>query len=274
MHDGDRLRIDCLAVFDTVGSLGIPLEAFVRSNREHYEFHDVELPSITRVNLHALAIDENRWPFQATVWRPSPFRKIETITEQVWFSGVHADIGGGYLRSTDMKAAHDRADDITLDWLLRRLRTYFKDFPLPERWIESATPGDWSGSLIHNSRLGIYRLYPKSWRAISNREVGSLGSYEVAVGGDRHSKSLNEMVHISTIERLWTKKGIKGTLYAPKNLTCILPMIEATYRTKTANEQVLLVGWNGEALDPDQSGSSALAKAALDAAAKRYNGLA
>jgi hypothetical protein len=269
MHDGDRLRIDCLAVFDTVGSLGIPLEAFVRSNREHYEFHDVELPSITRVNLQALAIDENRWPFQATVWRPSPFRKINTVTEQVWFSGGHPDIGGGYFRSTETNANHYRADDITLDWLLRRLRFFFKDFPVPDRWIKSAAPDNWSESGIHNSRQGVYRLYPKSWRAISNREVGSLGTYEIAVGVDRHSKSLNEMVHISAIERLWTRNGSDGTPYAPKNLISILPTIESTYRTQPANEQVLLVDWNGEVLDPVHFVQCACAKAALDNAIQR-----
>lgn len=269
MHDGDRLRIDCLAVFDTVGSLGIPTEAFVRSNREHYEFHDVELPSITRVNLQALAIDESRWPFQATVWRPSPFRKINTITEQVWFSGAHADIGGGYLDATEAKIIQHRADDITLDWMLRRLRTFFEDFPVPDRWINSAAPGDWSESKIHNSRQGIYKLYPKSWRAISNNAAGSLGSHEVAVGVDRHSKSLNEMVHISAIERLWTMNGIDRTPYTPKNLISILPTIESTYQATAANEQVFLVDWGGEVLDPDHSGKSFCAKTALANANQR-----
>jgi uncharacterized protein (DUF2235 family) len=43
MNDRDQLRVDCLGVFDTVGALGIPLEGFVRANRERYEFHDVDL---------------------------------------------------------------------------------------------------------------------------------------------------------------------------------------------------------------------------------------
>jgi myosin-crossreactive antigen len=92
------LRVSCLGVFDTVGALGVPLEAFIRANRERYEFHDVELSSITRVNLHALAVDENRWPFQATVWRKPRFKKINTVVEQTWFAGSHADVGGGYIR--------------------------------------------------------------------------------------------------------------------------------------------------------------------------------
>jgi uncharacterized protein (DUF2235 family) len=74
VHDRDRLRIEMVGVFDTVGALGIPDEAFNRWTRERYQFHDIELSSITNVNLHALAIDEHRLPFQATVWRrPRPW---------------------------------------------------------------------------------------------------------------------------------------------------------------------------------------------------------
>ena len=63
MNDRDELKIDCLGVFDTVGALGVPLPAFYRVNRERYEFHNVELSSITKVNLHAIAMDEHREPF-------------------------------------------------------------------------------------------------------------------------------------------------------------------------------------------------------------------
>ncbi|GLR89812.1 hypothetical protein GCM10007857_65260 [Bradyrhizobium iriomotense] len=80
------------------------------------------------------------------------------------------------------------------------------------------------------------------------------------------------MVHISAIERLWTKKGIDGTPYAPKTLISILPAIESTYTAKPANEHVLLVDWNGEVLDPNHSEQSACAKAALDNANQRAKG--
>ena len=55
--------IECLGVFDTVGSLGVPFRRFSRLNRAVYEFHDVVLSPISQFNLHALAIDEHRWPF-------------------------------------------------------------------------------------------------------------------------------------------------------------------------------------------------------------------
>jgi uncharacterized protein (DUF2235 family) len=59
-HNRDKLRIDCVAVFDTVGALGVPLEPFWRANRDKYAFHDVDLSSVTNVNLQALAIDTTK----------------------------------------------------------------------------------------------------------------------------------------------------------------------------------------------------------------------
>ena len=106
----DSLRIACLGVFDTVGALGIPSTMFMRLNRERHEFHDVELSPIVRLNLHALAIDEHRQPFAASVWRQSRFRVSNSVTEQTWFPGVHADIGGGYL-TRESRAIYPRAFD-------------------------------------------------------------------------------------------------------------------------------------------------------------------
>ena len=95
VHDRDRLRVKCLGVFDTVGALGIPVQGFRRLNRSKYQFHDVTLNAITDVNLHAIAVDERRFAFQAAVWRKPQFKSYDTVTEQVWFPGVHSDIGGG-----------------------------------------------------------------------------------------------------------------------------------------------------------------------------------
>jgi uncharacterized protein (DUF2235 family) len=164
VHDRDQLQIACLAVFDTVGSLGVPLEAFVRVNREHFEFHNVELPSITRVNLHALAIDEHRWPFQASLWRQPQFKSVQTVTEQVWFPGAHADVGGGYTEEAKRKAKEGSyIEDIPLDWMIRRVKHHFSDFPLRDFYVPSPSLHssmeqhywDWLHATQHDSRVGI-----------------------------------------------------------------------------------------------------------------------
>ena len=43
---------------------------------------------------HALAIDEFRVDYQATLW--APVVKPGQTVEQRWFVGAHADVGGGY----------------------------------------------------------------------------------------------------------------------------------------------------------------------------------
>jgi hypothetical protein len=128
------MSVRFLGVFDTVGSLGIPLEiadkagdmegksiigrakGFLlgwaddigdRLRRPIKGFHDMTLGSIVEEARHAMAIDENRAMFVPTLWtqRPGQATRVEVdgqITnvdqkvEQVWFAGVHSDVGGGY----------------------------------------------------------------------------------------------------------------------------------------------------------------------------------
>lgn len=99
--------IKCLGVWDTVGALGVPLRSFGWFNSRRYEFHDTELSGIVKNALHAVAIDEHRSSFQPTLWDPK--EKPNQSVKQVWFSGAHADVGGGYHRAN--------LSDITLRWM-------------------------------------------------------------------------------------------------------------------------------------------------------------
>jgi hypothetical protein len=265
VHDRDRVRIECLGVFDTVGALGVPIEAFARVNRERFEFHSVELSSITKVNLQALALDENRWPFQATLWRKPPFKKFSTVIEQVWFSGAHSDVGGGYINELE-RGGSQYLDDITLDWMLRRVQYHCSDFIKLPNIISPATAAKTAAAapakpyageeLAHNSRLGVYRLYPKSWRAIANTPVAPqyLKTRQVYVGHDRQASPIHEMVHASAIERLRRKR------YAPANLLSILPSLKTVYEEPPIEQPpVHLVNWDGAVLNPYHQGDKALA---------------
>lgn len=45
---------------------------------------------------HAVAMDERRHTFSPTLWTDvAPGRDVE----QVWFPGVHGDVGGGYAQA-------------------------------------------------------------------------------------------------------------------------------------------------------------------------------
>src|SRR6266436_5308926 len=59
----------------------------------HGQKSDTENYQMPHVNLHAIAIDEQRQPFEPSLWRRSKFKHFNTAVEKVWFPGAHADIG-------------------------------------------------------------------------------------------------------------------------------------------------------------------------------------
>jgi hypothetical protein len=276
VNDRNELRIDCLGVFDTVGALGVPLPEFYRINRSRYEFHNVELSSITNVNLHAVAIDEHREPFEATIWRKPKFKSFATITEQVWFAGAHADIGGGYIDEEDRLQKHPQAlDDLTLDWMFKRLIAYFPDFPFNASCWKLITP-DWAGASQHEPRKDIYKLMRRALRSIANHRVPiKPWRYEIEVSRNRHDETIGEMIHASAIERLgqpvrgipWRRK------YEPRNLVSILDAIKNTYgmseNSETLDGNIRIVGWDGKPLDPTVDTDRLLASQFLNAATQR-----
>ena len=256
VHERENFRIACLALFDTVGALGIPLSHMKLYNRDRYEFHDVNLSSITRVNLHALAIDEHREPFRATIWRKPRFKAYTSVTEQVWFPGAHADIGGGYIpydaRGTNgLKAL----DDIALDWMLRRLRHNFPQFPVRSKELRDPNLETGLGQQ-HEPRNGLYRLKPFALRSIANYPV-PVSRNQLCVSFDRRATPTGEMVHISALERLGKPVPISGKErpYEPQNLLAVLRHIQATYlgcKTLPGTVDIPVVDWSGEVLEPGE----------------------
>jgi uncharacterized protein (DUF2235 family) len=109
------ISIKFIGVWDTVGALGVPLKPFAEFNAEHYGFHDTKLSSIIQNAYHAVAVDEHREPYAATLWQPQDQQDREKgqKLEQLWFSGAHADVGGGY------PGTHPIAD-LTLRWMQKK----------------------------------------------------------------------------------------------------------------------------------------------------------
>lgn len=91
-------KIKFVGVWDTVGSLGVPFKAFKRRNKR-YRFHDVQLSEIVQHAYHAISIDEKRVFFRPTLWKKQLKQSVrDQVLEQVWFNGVHSDVGGGYSK--------------------------------------------------------------------------------------------------------------------------------------------------------------------------------
>lgn len=113
-NDMDDSKIAMVGVWDTVGSLGIPA-AIGLDDPILYGFLDTTLHPDVLNAYQALAIDEIREQFQATLWTspPSPGQTME----QVWFAGVHSDVGGGEPDDTPGVSA---LSDITLSWMMRK----------------------------------------------------------------------------------------------------------------------------------------------------------
>jgi uncharacterized protein (DUF2235 family) len=104
----DRTQIEFLGVWDTVGSLGIPTPFFGVLNKGDYLFHDTSPSSIIRCARHAMSIDENRIDFPVTRWEPKPGLDLK----EVWFAGVHSDVGGGYKDNNQLS-------EIPAAWMIR-----------------------------------------------------------------------------------------------------------------------------------------------------------
>ena len=112
--DMDNAKITMVGVWDTVGSLGIPSLAG-GVDPVLYGFLDTGLHPDVLNAYQALAIDEMRCEFPPTLWtsQPAPGQTLE----QVWFCGVHSDVGGGEPDTVDGESA---LSDITLTWMMDR----------------------------------------------------------------------------------------------------------------------------------------------------------
>jgi uncharacterized protein (DUF2235 family) len=106
-----------VGVWDTVGALGIPA-VFGGVDMLRYGFCDTNLHPNVKNAYHAVSIDERRREFPATLWTSAPAAG-QTI-EQVYFTGVHCDIGGGYNETG--------LSDITLSWMMRKAAALGVDF--------------------------------------------------------------------------------------------------------------------------------------------------
>lgn len=112
-----RVYIEFIGVWDTVGALGVPMGDIRGLSRRSYYFHNTNPSAIYRRMYQALAIDENRGPYQASLWtlfqpegEPVPTLKRYQTLEQRWFVGAHCNVGGGYR--------NDALAQIPLAWML------------------------------------------------------------------------------------------------------------------------------------------------------------
>jgi uncharacterized protein (DUF2235 family) len=167
-------KVHFLGCFDTVAALGMPYQwasrALDRVPGMKHRFHDFRLsPSVVHA-YHALALDDVRTTFHPVLWDPvedergdpsGKHRGVDPLAcetmKQVWFAGMHTDVGGGYEEKG--------LSDIPLVWLTRAAVSHgLRIFPRHTVRI-GEDPDGW----MHDSRTGfpgrLYRRKPRSWDA-------------------------------------------------------------------------------------------------------------
>jgi uncharacterized protein (DUF2235 family) len=115
-HPG-KVIIKCIGVWETVGALGVPISGPVGwLARRRRGFHDTKLSSWVENAFHALAVDERRRAFAPALWEVSDAERqrpdFAQRIEQMWFAGVHSNVGGGYPDC--------QLSDISLSWMLAK----------------------------------------------------------------------------------------------------------------------------------------------------------
>ena len=157
----DITPIKFIGVWDTVGALGNPL-LLKGITTERHKFHDYELSSSIQHAFHALAIDEKRKHFMPALWHQQERNKGTQVLQQVWFAGVHTNVGGGYPDS--------KLSDITLKWMMEKADLCGLNFDGIAEPGEDAHLGK-----QEESREGMYKLLPPLHRPIDAVEPVSHG---------------------------------------------------------------------------------------------------
>ena len=169
MYSHPDTEIHFIGVWDTVGSLGIPIDGVRWPFMKRWSFHDTDLSSRVRRAHHAVAIDERRGPFKPTLWKQQEHSTGQTL-EQVWFAGVHSDVGGGY--------SEPALAEIPLLWMVDRARAAGLAFE-PDRLVSPDGAVDQElrhagvqvdpdpFGKLHNSLKGFYLVMPRYPRPLA-----------------------------------------------------------------------------------------------------------
>ncbi len=163
---GPATRVHFIGVWDTVGALGIPIGALGWISRRvlRLQFHDVNLSSYVDNAFQAVAIDERRRAFQPAIWTQQAHATNQRV-EQVWFAGVHSNVGGGNVDAG--------LSDLAFLWMRERASECGLEF---DPQAVTARP-NFLGP-IRESWRGIYRIVPPRRREIT--ATGAPPAFEYA----------------------------------------------------------------------------------------------
>jgi uncharacterized protein (DUF2235 family) len=155
--------IHFLGLWDTVAAYGLPIDELQRGIDRYFRSHsfpDRELSGQVDIARHALSLDDERRTFHPVLWSERKETNPQRI-QQVWFAGVHSDVGGGYPK--------EALSYVSLEWIMREAERAGLRFK-PGAIDECARLADPHGEL-HDSRSGLaayYRYAPRSVSGLCN----------------------------------------------------------------------------------------------------------
>jgi len=182
MH-AHEVEVDFIGVWDTVGTLGVPLLGYRIWQWLGYawEFHDMNLGSHIRNAYQALAIHEQRSKFRPALWQKKT--GAGQNLKQLWFCGGHADVGGGYREKG--------LSDLSLQWMIVSAQSPGQGgLAFRKNWQAEC---DWSGDMKatrHNEFKGAFALLDR----LSGRPSGWLREYAKATAGWETGEDLDRSV--------------------------------------------------------------------------------
>ena len=178
------LDIQFVGVWDTVGAIGLPFDILlkqliVNSRIFPFKFAQHSLSERVKRGWHALALDDERRTFHPEMWN------ARDGVEQVWFSGMHSNVGGGYPKQ--------ELEHVALEWMISGCKwngTQGIEFD-PEFETEVAQNANVHGKL-YDSRSGAAAYY-----RYAPRNVGLL------CGQGRIDKAkIKAKIHVSVFDRI------------------------------------------------------------------------
>lgn len=198
----DNIRF--LGLWDTVAAYGLPVEEMTRGISRY--LWPLELPErklnqkILRA-CHALSLDDERTTFHPLLWDestavPPPATPTYPVDaeriSQVWFAGVHSNVGGGY--------PDDSLACVALTWIMEEAKACglrFKTDPPgdPDALRRTSSAQDKDGRL-YDSRSGLggyYRYGPRDVEALCNSPARDPRDHVVVATPKIHESALDRI---------------------------------------------------------------------------------
>lgn len=158
--------INFIGVWDTVDAVGLPIDELTDALdwMFHFRFHHFDCKPIARHNYQAMSVDDKRLTFHPLLWDQGD-KVVNQNIEQVWFAGMHSNVGGGYRK--------DEMAYVALDWMMQKAEGLGPDDALkflPDHRLDAAKQANPYGK-IYNSRSGpgaYYRYKPRNIEEICN----------------------------------------------------------------------------------------------------------